>query len=146
MPSSPSPLCRASTRSGGASRKRKFCPFLTGKIDESTTFDASDFRSNVPRFSPENRRANQALVDLLARFAGERQATPAQIALAWLLARKPWVVPIPGTTKVRRLEENLAAVDIELSTGERRELEDAAAHIAIQGARYSEGSQRMIDR
>jgi aryl-alcohol dehydrogenase-like predicted oxidoreductase len=120
--------------------------FLTGKIDPTTTFDPADFRNTVPRFTPENRQANQAVVDLLARIAAEKQATPAQIALAWLLARKPWIVPIPGTTKLHRLEENLGAAAVELTPDDRREIESAAASIAVQGARYSEGAQRMIDR
>jgi aryl-alcohol dehydrogenase-like predicted oxidoreductase len=120
--------------------------FLTGKIDESTTFDRNDFRNTVPRFSPENRRANQAVVDLVTRIAAEKGATPAQVALAWLLARKPWIVPIPGTTKLHRLEENLGAVDVELSAGDLREIEDAASRITVQGERYSESAQRMIDR
>ena len=118
--------------------------FLTGKIDENTIFDASDFRSSVPRFSPENRRTNQAVVDLLARIAAQKQATPAQVALAWLLARKPWIVPIPGTTKVHRLEENLGAASLELSPDDLGEIERAAS--MVQGARYSEASQRMVDR
>jgi aryl-alcohol dehydrogenase-like predicted oxidoreductase len=120
--------------------------FLTGKIDESTTFDSSDFRNTVPRFTPENRKANRDLVDLLARIAAKKQATPAQIAIAWLLAQKPWIVPIPGTTKLSRLEENLAAVDVELTPDDLREIEGAASKITVQGARYSESSQRMIDR
>jgi aryl-alcohol dehydrogenase-like predicted oxidoreductase len=120
--------------------------FLTGKIDESTTFDSSDFRNTVPRFTPENRKANQDLVDLLARIAAKKQATPAQIAIAWLLAQKPWIVPIPGTTKLSRLEENLGAVDVELTPDDLREIEGAASKITVHGARYSESSQRMIDR
>lgn len=120
--------------------------FLTGKIDESTTFADGDFRNSVPRFSPENRRANQAVVDLLARIAAEKRATPAQVALAWLLAQKPWIVPIPGTTKLHRLEENLGAASLELTPDDLREIEDAAASITVQGARYSEASQRMVDR
>lgn len=120
--------------------------FLTGKIDETTTFADGDFRNSVPRFSPENRRANQAVVDLLARIAAEKGATPAQVALAWLLARKPWIVPIPGTTKLHRLDENLGAASLELTAGDLREIEDAASRIAVQGARYSEASQRMVDR
>ncbi len=119
--------------------------FLTGKIDENTTFDKSDFRSRVPRFSPENRKANQALVDLVTRMAKEKNATPAQIALAWLLAQKPWIVPIPGTTKLHRLEENLGAVEFELSSEELTEIEKATSKITIQGARYP-SNQRMIDR
>jgi aryl-alcohol dehydrogenase-like predicted oxidoreductase len=118
--------------------------FLTGKIDETTTFADGDFRNSVPRFSPENRRANQAVVDLLARIAAEKRATPAQVALAWLLARKPWIVPIPGTTKLHRLEENLGAASLELTADDLREIEDAAS--MVQGARYSEASQRMVDR
>jgi aryl-alcohol dehydrogenase-like predicted oxidoreductase len=120
--------------------------FLTGKIDESTTFDSSDFRNTVPRFTPENRKANQDLVDLLARIAAKKQATPAQIAIAWLLAQKSWIVPIPGTTKLSRLEENLGAVDVELTPDDLREIEGAASKITVRGARYSESSQRMIDR
>jgi aryl-alcohol dehydrogenase-like predicted oxidoreductase len=118
--------------------------FLTGKIDETTTFDPTDFRNTVPRFAPENRKANQAIVDLVRRIATEKNATPAQIALAWCLAQKPWIVPIPGTTKLHRLEENLGAVSIELSEDDLRQI-DAASSLA-QGARYSEGSQKMIDR
>ena len=120
--------------------------FLTGKIDDTTTFDSSDFRNTVPRFTPENRKANRDLVDLLARIAAKKQATPAQIAIAWLLAQKPWIVPIPGTTKLSRLEENLGAVDVELTPDDLREIEGAASKITVQGARYSESSQRMIDR
>jgi aryl-alcohol dehydrogenase-like predicted oxidoreductase len=120
--------------------------FLTGKIDETTTFDKSDFRNTVPRFDPENRKANQALVDLLSRIAAKKLVTPAQIALAWLLAQKPWIVPIPGTTKLHRLEENLGGAAVELTPDDLREIENAAAHITVQGARYSEGSQKMIDR
>ena len=120
--------------------------FLTGKIDETTTFDGSDFRATVPRFTPENRRANQALVDLVSRIAAKKRATPAQVALAWLLARKPWIVPIPGTTKLHRLEENLGAIEVELAPDELREIESATAAIPVHGARYSEASQRMVDR
>jgi aryl-alcohol dehydrogenase-like predicted oxidoreductase len=120
--------------------------FLTGKIDENTTFDKSDFRNIVPRFTPENRKANQALVDLLARFAQQKKATPAQIALAWLLAQKPWIVPIPGTTKRHRLEENIGAVNVQLSPEELRELGTAASKIAVQGARYPEELQKMVGR
>ena len=120
--------------------------FLTGKIDETTTFDASDFRNTVPRFSAENRKANQAVVDLVARLAAKKQATPAQVALAWVLAQKSWIVPIPGTTKLHRLEENLGAVNVVLTPEDLREVEGALATIPVQGARYSEGSQRMIDR
>jgi aryl-alcohol dehydrogenase-like predicted oxidoreductase len=120
--------------------------FLTGKIDENTSFDSSDFRNTVPRFTPENRKANQALVDLLTRIAAKKQATPAQIALAWLLAQNPWIVPIPGTTKLNRLEENLGAATVELTADDLREIDSAAARIRVQGARYSETSERMIDR
>ena len=117
--------------------------FLTGKIDETTTFDRSDFRNAVPRFAPENRKANQALVDLLAKVAERKKATPAQIALAWLLAQKPWIVPIPGTTKLHRLEENIRAVDIELTSDDLREIDRAASKITVQGARYPEQLERM---
>ena len=120
--------------------------FLTGKIDETTTFDKNDFRNTVPRFNPENRKANQTLVDLVGTIAAKKKVTPAQIALAWLLAQKPWIVPIPGTTKLHRLEENLGGATVELTPGDLREIENAAAHITVQGARYSEGAQRMIDR
>jgi pyridoxine 4-dehydrogenase len=120
--------------------------FLTGKIDETTTFDASDFRNTVPRLSPENRKANQAVVELIGRIAAKKQATPAQIALAWVLAQKSWIVPIPGTTKLHRLEENLGAPALELTPNDLREIDEAAAQITVQGARYSESSQRMIDR
>lgn len=120
--------------------------FLTGKIDENTEFDKSDFRNSVPRFDAENRKANQALVDLLGQIAQAKNATPAQIALAWLLAQKPWIAPIPGTTKRHRLEENLAAVDLNLSADDLQQLEDAAAQIPVQGDRYSPASQKMINR
>jgi aryl-alcohol dehydrogenase-like predicted oxidoreductase len=120
--------------------------FLTGKIDETTTFDSGDFRNTVPRFSPENRKANQAIVDLVARIAAEKKATSAQIALAWILAQHPWIVPIPGTTKLHRLEENLGAIKVELTAEDLREIENAAAKIDVRGDRYSEGAQRMIDR
>jgi aryl-alcohol dehydrogenase-like predicted oxidoreductase len=120
--------------------------FLTGKIDETTIFDPTDFRSTVPRFSVENRKANQTVVDLLARIAAEKGATPAQIALAWLLAQKPWIIPIPGTTKLHRLEENLAATRLVLTSDDLRAITTAAATIAVHGERYGEGSQRMVDR
>ena len=120
--------------------------YLTGKIDETTTFDSTDFRNIVPRFTPENRKANQAVVDLLTRVAAEKRATPAQIALAWLLAQKRWIVPIPGTTKLHRLEENLGAVDIELTAEDLQEIEDAAAKIAVHGARYPEHLQQRVGR
>jgi aryl-alcohol dehydrogenase-like predicted oxidoreductase len=118
--------------------------FLTGKIDEGTTFDSGDFRNTVPRFDPEARRANRVFVELLERIAERKQATPAQVALAWLLAQKPWIVPIPGTTKLHRLEENIGAVDVELTDEDLREIEEA--HISAEGARYAEAQQRMIDR
>jgi aryl-alcohol dehydrogenase-like predicted oxidoreductase len=120
--------------------------FLTGKIDEKTTFSSSDFRNIVPRFSPESRKANQAVVDLLGRIAQQKKATPAQIALAWLLAQKPWMVPIPGTTKVARLEENLGAVTAELTADDLREIDGAASKIKIEGARYPEHLQKMVGR
>ncbi len=120
--------------------------FLTGKIDESTTFDSSDFRNVVPRFTPEARKANQALVDLLRRIAEGKKATPAQIALAWLLARKPWIVPIPGTRKLERLEENLGAAEIHLTPDDLREIDGATAEITVQGARYPGHLQKLIDR
>jgi aryl-alcohol dehydrogenase-like predicted oxidoreductase len=115
-------------------------------MDETTTFDASDFRNTVPRLTAENRKANQAVVELIGRIAAKKQATPAQIALAWVLAQKPWIVPIPGTTKLHRLEENLGAPAVELTPNDLREIDEAAAQITVQGARYSESSQRMIDR
>jgi aryl-alcohol dehydrogenase-like predicted oxidoreductase len=120
--------------------------FLTGKIDENTTFDSTDFRNTVPRFAPEARKANRALVDLLETIAQRKKATSAQIALAWVLAQKPWIVPIPGTTKLHRLQENVAAASIELSEGDLREIESATSGITVHGARYSEGAQRMINR
>jgi aryl-alcohol dehydrogenase-like predicted oxidoreductase len=120
--------------------------FLTGKIDENTTFDSTDFRNIVPRFSPGARKANQALVDLIGKFAEQKKATPAQIALAWVLAQKPWVVPIPGTTKLHRLEENLGAVDLELTRDDLREIDSAASQIKVEGARYPEHLERRIDR
>jgi aryl-alcohol dehydrogenase-like predicted oxidoreductase len=120
--------------------------FLTGKIDENTTFDSTDFRNVVPRFTAENRKANLAFVDWLTAFATRRKATPAQIALAWLLAQKPWIVPIPGTTKLHRLEENIAATQIELTADDLREIDRAAAQIAVHGARYPEHLQRMVGR
>ena len=120
--------------------------FLTGKIDENTTFKHSDFRNTVPRFDPENRKANQELVEPVKRIAERKEATPAQIALSWLLAQKPWIVPIPGTTKLHRLEENLGAIGVELTGADLQEIEQALKEITIQGHRYSEGAQRMIDR
>jgi aryl-alcohol dehydrogenase-like predicted oxidoreductase len=118
--------------------------FLTGKIDENTTFDSSDFRNTIPRFDADARKANRAFVDLLGRIAERKNATPAQIALAWLLAQKPWIVPIPGTTKLHRVEENIAAVDIDLTPDDLREIE--SAQLTPEGARYNESTQRMVDR
>jgi aryl-alcohol dehydrogenase-like predicted oxidoreductase len=120
--------------------------FLTGKINENTTFDSSDFRNILPRFTPEARKANQALVDLLGEVAKRKKAAPAQIALAWLLAQKPWIVPIPGTTKLKRLEENIGAAAIELTTDDLREIESAASKIGVQGERYPEQLERMTGR
>jgi aryl-alcohol dehydrogenase-like predicted oxidoreductase len=120
--------------------------FLTGKIDTSTQFDSTDIRAILPRYNEENRKTNQALVDVITRFAEQKQATPAQIALAWLLAKKPWIVPIPGTTKLSRLEENLGAVNVHLSTGDVHTLEAASAAIHIAGDRYPATHQRLIDR
>jgi aryl-alcohol dehydrogenase-like predicted oxidoreductase len=120
--------------------------FLTGKIDETTTFDATDFRNTVPRFAPENRKANQALVDLVGAIAGRKGVTPAQLAIAWVLAQGAHIVPIPGTTKLHRLEENLGAASVELTPDDLREIDAATSLVAVQGQRYSETSQRMIDR
>jgi aryl-alcohol dehydrogenase-like predicted oxidoreductase len=120
--------------------------FLTGKMDENTSFDATDFRNNLPRFTPEARKANQALVDLLASIAARKRATPAQIALAWLLAQRPWIVPIPGTTKLPRLEENLGAASLAISAEELREIDQAASQITVQGARYPEHLARTVGR
>jgi aryl-alcohol dehydrogenase-like predicted oxidoreductase len=120
--------------------------FLAGQIDENTTFDRSDFRNILPRFTPEARKANQALVDVLGQIAARKHATPAQISLAWLLAKKPWVVPIPGTTKLERLKENIGAVDIELTPDDLREIESAASQITVQGARYPERLEQMTGR
>ncbi len=120
--------------------------FLTGTINQDTPFDAKDFRNTVPRFTQENRKANQALVDLLVKFGEEKKATPAQIALAWLLAQKPWIVPIPGTTKLHRLEENIGAVDLELSTEDLRKIDSAFSGITVQGDRYSAEMQRRVGR
>jgi aryl-alcohol dehydrogenase-like predicted oxidoreductase len=120
--------------------------FLTGKIDERTSFDSADIRTTIPRFTPEARAANQALVELLGRIAARKHATPAQVALAWLLAQKPWVVPIPGTRRLERLEENLGAADVELTADDLREIEDAASKITVQGARYPEHLERLTGR
>ena len=120
--------------------------FLTGRISETTKFADNDFRNTIPRFSEENRRANQSVVDMTRRIAERKSATPAQIALAWLLAQKPWIVPIPGTRRIERLEENIGAASIELTPSDLRDIEDAASKIRVQGARYSESAERMIDR
>jgi aryl-alcohol dehydrogenase-like predicted oxidoreductase len=120
--------------------------FLTGKIDENATFDTTDFRSTLPRFTPDALKANQAMVDLLGRVADRKQATPAQVALAWLLAQKPWIVPIPGTTKLNRLEENLGAASIDLTPGDLGDIATAAAEISVQGARYPERLEQMTGR
>ena len=120
--------------------------FLTGKIDENTTFDSTDFRSTLPRFTPEALKANQALIDLLGSIAERKKATPAQIALAWLLAQKPWIVPIPGTTKLHRLDENIGAVAVELTPDDLREIDSAASRITVQGARYPEKLEQMTGR
>jgi aryl-alcohol dehydrogenase-like predicted oxidoreductase len=120
--------------------------FLTGTISADTKFDSTDFRNTVPRFSEENRRANQKLVDVIGKFATQKQVTPAQIALSWVLAQKPWIVPIPGTTKLGRLDENIGAVSLKLTAHDLRELETAASQITVQGARYSEQHQKLINR
>jgi aryl-alcohol dehydrogenase-like predicted oxidoreductase len=120
--------------------------FLTGKINENTRFESTDFRSSVPRFTPENRKANQAVVDLLGRIAEKKKATPAQIALAWLLAQKPWIVPIPGTRKLDRLDENLGAIAIKLTSDDLSEINSAASKISIQGARYPDSANRLVGR
>jgi aryl-alcohol dehydrogenase-like predicted oxidoreductase len=120
--------------------------FLTGKIDENTKFDSADFRNIVPRFSPEARKANQAVVDLVKAIAERKKATPAQVALAWVLVQKPWIVPIPGTTKLHRLEENLEAVNVELTAADQQEIENAASKIEVQGARYPENLQKLVGR
>ena len=120
--------------------------FLTGAISASTTFDKTDFRNTVPRFSPEARKANQSLIDLLGDIAKHKQATPAQIALAWLLAQKPWIVPIPGTTKLHRLEENVAAADVKLTASDLRDIERVLSEVKVQGARYPEHMQAMVGR
>src|ERR1044072_1031290 len=119
--------------------------FLTGKIDENTTFDSSDFRNKVPRFTPEARKTNQTLIELLKSIGERKQATPAQIALAWLLAQRPWIVPIPGTTKLHRLEENIGAVSVELTADDLREIDDAASQITVHGARYPEDMERRTN-
>jgi aryl-alcohol dehydrogenase-like predicted oxidoreductase len=120
--------------------------FLTGKITEETTFDKTDFRNIVPRFTPENRRANQAVVDLVSRFAEQKKVTPAQIALAWILAQKPWMVPIPGTTKLHRVEENIGAAAVALTPDDLRQIDNAASKIPVQGARYPENLQKLVNR
>jgi aryl-alcohol dehydrogenase-like predicted oxidoreductase len=120
--------------------------FLTGQIDSSTAFESADIRNTIPRFAPENRAANQAIVELVRRIAAEKQATPAQVALAWVLAQRDWIVPIPGTTKLHRLDENIGGAQVVLSAEDLREIDRATAAIAVHGHRYSEVSQRMIDR
>jgi aryl-alcohol dehydrogenase-like predicted oxidoreductase len=120
--------------------------FLTGEIDAKTKFDSTDFRSSVPRFSPQNREANQALVDLVSSFAAQRKVTPAQIALAWLLAKKPWIVPIPGTTKLARLDENLGATTVVLDPNDIHDLEEASSKIKLEGARYPKFHQQLVGR
>jgi aryl-alcohol dehydrogenase-like predicted oxidoreductase len=120
--------------------------FLTGAMNENTKLDSTDFRSTLPRFTPEAMKANQALVDLLGKIAQRKKATPAQIALAWLLAQKPWIVPIPGTTKLHRLDENIGAIAVELTTDDLREIESAASKITVQGARYPEKLEQMTGR
>jgi aryl-alcohol dehydrogenase-like predicted oxidoreductase len=120
--------------------------FLTGTLSDETTFESSDIRSSIPRFMPEARRANQAVVDLLRRIGDQKRATPAQVALAWLLAQKPWIVPIPGTTKLKRLDENIGAASLELTPDDLRDIEDAASAITVQGARYPEHLERMTGR
>jgi len=120
--------------------------FLTGKINENTSFGSNDFRSVVPRFTPENLKANRAFVDLVTGIAEQKNATPAQIAIAWLLAQKPWIVPIPGTRKLERLNENLGSLKIELTTGDLKNIEEASSKLRAHGARYPEANERMIDR
>jgi aryl-alcohol dehydrogenase-like predicted oxidoreductase len=120
--------------------------FLTGKIDAETKFDSTDFRNTVPRFSVDNRKVNQALVDVIGWFAEEKKATPAQIALAWLLAKKPWIVPIPGTTKLSRLEENLGGASVELTTEDVHALEAASSKVKLEGARYSKFHEQLVGR
>jgi aryl-alcohol dehydrogenase-like predicted oxidoreductase len=120
--------------------------FLTGKIDENSKFDSTDFRSTLPRFTPEALKANQALIDLLASIGERKKATPAQIALAWLLAQKPWIVPIPGTTKLHRLDENIGALSVELTPADLGDIESAASKITVQGARYPEKLEQMTGR
>jgi aryl-alcohol dehydrogenase-like predicted oxidoreductase len=120
--------------------------FLTGKINENTRFDSSDFRNIVPRFTPEARKANQALVNLLTNIAERKKATPAQITLAWLLAQKPWIVPIPGTTKLPRLEENIGAADVELTPDDLDDIDGAASNIKVEGARYPRELQELVGR
>jgi len=120
--------------------------FLTGKINEQTTFHATDFRNIVPRFTAENRKNNQAVVDLVTKFAEQKKVTPAQIALAWILAQKPWMVPIPGTTKLHRLEENLGAGNVQLTPDDLRQIDAASSKIPVQGARYPENLQKLVNR
>ena len=163
MQSSRSRHCRANIHSGGESRSRNFAGprgtrdrirsiqplgkgFLTGKINDETQFDKTDFRNIVPRFTQENRKANQALVDLIGKIAEGKKVTPAQIALAWILAQKPWMVPIPGTTKLHRLEENNGAAAVELTADDLRQIDSATSKIPVQGARYPENLQKLVNR
>ena len=144
-------MARSSFRSLGTSgRGPRGAPlgagFLTGKIDANTTFDAKDFRTFSPRFTPEARAANAVMVGLLRRIAERKRATPAQVAIAWLLAQKPWIVPIPGTTKLHRLEENLGAATVKFGAGDLKEIESAFAGVEVQGARYPESLQKRVDR
>jgi pyridoxine 4-dehydrogenase len=120
--------------------------FLTGKIDDKTTFDKSDFRNTVPRFSEENRKTNATVVEFLKSIANKKKVTPAQIALAWLLAQKPWIVPIPGTTKIHRLEENIGGASVQLSTDELKKITDAVSAMHLEGARYPENLQKLVGR
>ena len=164
MQSSPSQQFRANTRCGGRRTEEEILPtleelgigfvpfsplgkgFLTGKINERTEFDKSDFRNLLPRFSAENRKSNQTMVDLVSKIAERKKATPAQIALAWLLAQKPWIVPIPGTAKLSRLEENIGAAAIQLTPDDLQEIESAASEITVQGARYPEHLEQLTGR
>src|SRR5881394_4180772 len=164
MPSSRSRRCRASYSLWWREPEKEVLPaleelgigfapfsplgkgFLTGKINEETKFDKTDFRNIVPRFTPENRRANQALVDLLSKIAERKKVTSAQIALAWILAQKPWMVPIPGTTKLHRLEENIGAAAVQLTPGDLAKVENASSRIKVEGARYPENLQKLVNR
>jgi aryl-alcohol dehydrogenase-like predicted oxidoreductase len=163
-PCNRSPHCRASIRCGGANPEEVIFPaleelgigfvpfsplgrgFLTGKIDASTTFEENDFRNTSPRFAADARKANQTLIERVEEFAKKKNATPAQIALAWVLAQKDWIVPIPGTTKVHRLKENVGAVNVEMTEDDLRELDRLTAQVKVVGARYGEGSQKLVNR